>query len=396
MAKFDPNRYEQQFMSWRNKGSLMPIITPENRQLILDYIADMEIGLNVNPASRKGARSFCSLQSIYTKMNTLTILLEKELQIKSFADIKDLDLIRFFKNLRDGKFNRRDKAEPIVAAGTYVTMFKAFWHWYMRVQRKKNIIIEDITLDLDATCIKPKFNYFTVDDLRSIANESNHFYRILMWFMFDSGIRLPTELMNIRVSDLEWTDGFYALNIRDETSKTFGRKIKLLLCSEMLRDYIKNRNLTADTYIFKRDPAHINQYLKNIGYKLLKIGTAKEQTYENGRKQTNVINGLTMYDFRHSSACFWLPRYKSESAMKYRFGWKKSEMIEYYTSYLGMRDTVTKDDLYVGKDKPALERQLKELDAQKALLQEQMESSKREIDAMLKEARALVKERTEL
>jgi hypothetical protein len=40
---------------------------------------------------------------------------------------------------------------------------------------------------------------------------------------------------------------------------------------------------------------------------------------------------IKMYDFRHSSCCYWLPRYKSENALKYRFGWKKSDMISYYS-----------------------------------------------------------------
>ena len=43
------------------------------------------------------------------------------------------------------------------------------------------------------------------------------------------------------LSELEESE-IYQLNIRDEISKTFGRKIKLLLCSELLRGYIKEMN----------------------------------------------------------------------------------------------------------------------------------------------------------
>jgi len=48
-------------------------------------------------------------------------------------------------------------------------------------------------------------------------------YRILMMFLFDSGIRAPTELMNVKVSDLEWNSkqNHYTLTIRQETSKNF-------------------------------------------------------------------------------------------------------------------------------------------------------------------------------
>ena len=54
-----------------------------------------------------------------------------------------------------------------------------------------------------------------------------------------------------------------------------------------------------------------------------------------------------MYDFRHNSCCYWLPRYKSESALKYRFGWKKSDKIHYYSELLGMEDTIQKEDLNI-------------------------------------------------
>jgi hypothetical protein len=70
---------------------------------------------------------------------------------------------------------------------------------------------------------------------------------------------------------------------------------------------------------------------------------------------------LSLYDFRHSSACFWLPRYKSESALKYRFGWKKSDMIHYYTEFLGMKDTISQDDLYLDVTKTELEKEIVKL-----------------------------------
>ena len=51
----------------------------------------------------------------------------------------------------------------------------------------------------------------------------------MMWFLFDTGIRAPTEMMNIKVSDLSLMENSnnYELNIRAAISKTFGRKIKL-------------------------------------------------------------------------------------------------------------------------------------------------------------------------
>ena len=44
-------------------------------------------------------------------------------------------------------------------------------------------------------------------------------------FLFDTWIRSPTELVNVRVSDLY--NDFKELQIREETAKTFGRRIKV-------------------------------------------------------------------------------------------------------------------------------------------------------------------------
>jgi integrase len=195
-------------------------------------------------------------------------------------------------------------------------------------------------------------------------------------------------MMNIRVNDLEWNEknGHYTLNIREEVSKTFGRRIKLLLCSGLLREYIANKRLKPETYLFTKMPAKVNQYLKYLGFKVLKIGEFKGTTQMKNGKYNIITDGLTMYDFRHAAACYWLPRYKSESALKYRFGWKKSDMIHYYTELLGMHDTIQEDDLYVDVTKTELERQLQEKSNDITLLQEQVKNQ----DEALQEVMALL------
>ena len=67
-------------------------------------------------------------------------------------------------------------------------------------------------------------------------------FKVLLTFLFDSGIRAPTELMNVRVEDLEWeaSSAKFMLRIRDESSKTFGRRIRLMLSSELLKRYSRS------------------------------------------------------------------------------------------------------------------------------------------------------------
>jgi integrase len=196
-----------------------------------------------------------------------------------------------------------------------------------------------------------------------------------MMFLFDTGIRAPTELMNVKVSDLIWDNNknHYTLIIREETSKTFGRKIKLLLCSEILKKYIKDKNIKNDQFIFTIHPQNANKYLKSLAYRVLKMGTLIDRRkLKSGSYYYALKDGLTMYDFRHSSACYWLIRYKSESALKYRFGWVRSSMIHYYTELLGMRDTIEEEDLYVDVSKTQLETEINKKGSEITLLQEQL------------------------
>lgn len=395
MTKIDPHNSERAYKNWRyEKGAPFNGISERNRQLLIQYLDDMEIGANVSPVSKKGPRSYIRLRNLKSKVHSWALIIEKEMGIKYIPELesKEREFLLLIKKLRDSKIKTRQKTgNSFTGVGTLIKAFKSLWHWYQRVQRKDGKDVRDITQDLDARDAKPKFNYFTIEQLNKLCNEAKYDYRVLMMFLFDSGIRAPTEMMNVRVSDLEWEKEkkHFTLTIREETSKTFGRRIKLLLCSDMLKDYIRSKKLKSDQYLFTTKPYLVNQYLKKLGNKILGMGEFHKKRGSDGKIYTCSNNGLTMYDFRHSSACYWLPRYKSESALKYRFGWKKSEMIHYYTELLGMKDTISEEDLYVDVSKTQLEREITNKGNEITLLQEQLQAQDKKMEAMMEIMRAL-------
>ena len=95
-------------------------------------------------------------------------------------------------------------------------------------------------------------------------------------------------------------------------------------------------------------------------------------------------SNLTMYDFRHVSCCYWLPRYKSESALKYRFGLKKSDKIHYYSELLGMKDTISEEDLLIDVTKTEIEKRLNQSEKDKELMQERINSMEEQMKEILK------------
>jgi hypothetical protein len=292
---------------------------------------------------------------------------EKRFGLKKLTDITETQIFSYFGDMRNGILKKHD-GKNYISPRNFVKDFKTFWHWWIKINKKEGIELKDITSDLDNSGDKPEWVYLTEEQIKKICNEAKYEYRVLIWFLFDTGIRSPTELMNVKVSDL--FSNFKELNIREETSKTFGRRIKLMICSDLIREYVKTKSLQKDDCLFTTSPAATNKYLKRLAKRVL--GDEKSpagSTYAN----------LTMYDFRHCSCCYWLPRYKSESALKYRFGWKSSDKIHYYSEMLGMKDTISEDDMLVDITKMELEKRIDKTEKENQMLKEDNEIMKHQI-----------------
>jgi hypothetical protein len=370
--KRDPYKHKERYLKWRkNVGKAIPGVTKANSQLILKYLDDMEIGSNISNLNRKGSRSYIRLNTLREKTIFFAKKFEEIYGLNCVTDITEEQLCGFFSDMKKGKIKRLD-GKPYKSISDFVKVFKAFWHWHQKVNKKNGNGISDITEDLDSRQEKPKWVYLTEEQVRSLCNQAKFEYKVLFMFLFDTGIRSPTELMNVKVSDLY--NGYKELNIRDEISKTFGRKIKLMLCSTLLREYIKEKELTENDYLFEITPSAVNRYLKTLAEKVL--GDSNSPAGEK-------YSALTMYDLRHNSACYWLPRYKSESALKYRFGWKGSEFIHYYTEFLGMKDTISEEDILLEEEQRELKKELKKSEMEKGVMQERMDHMENQMKQIL-------------
>jgi len=367
--KIDPYKHKERYLNWKKKTKKeIPKISKQNSDLILQYLTDMENGINISCVNKKGARSYIRLNALKTRMIFLIQQFEAKFKIQNIKNIKEEQLFSFFADMRNGKIKRKDK-KKYKSVQDYVKIFKAFWHWYQKASKKQGIEIHDITADLDTSGTKPEWVYLNEKQVKTLCNKSKYEYKVLILFLFDTGIRSPTELINIKVSDL-YSD-CKELHIREEISKTFGRRIKLMICSQLLKEYIENKKLKPEDYLFPINPYITNRYLKRLGESV--FGNKKSLA---GQKYSQ----LTMYDFRHISCCYWLPRYKSESALKYRFGWKKSDKIHYYSELLGMKDTISEEDLLIDVTKTELEKRLTKTEQENELRKDEFKRMKKEVE----------------
>lgn len=386
----DPHSVMHRFLQWK-KSAVCPDgranqdfftdISPLHADALVRYILDMEAGRNVARGSKKGQRGFQHLLSTASRLRVLLRQLEEHTG-KRAMDFVEERVIDTFNAMRSGQI-LSTQGKVYQSTWNYAKIFRAFWRWHIRRKRKEGIHVPDITEDLDSGVDrKPAWSYFTLDGAKKMAALTNLECRALILFLFDSGIRAPKEMMNVRVKDL--TDipdsENLCLNIRHETSKTFGRKIKLLLCSQVLKEYIKTAGLHSEDFLFSANPATYNKRLGQLGFKALGIGERRESARKDGGAPfVNIRGGVTMYDFRHNSVCYYLPIYKGESQLMYRFGWNNSSMIRYYSEWMGMRDTIGDDDILVDTTRTEVEQQLEAEKGRSELLKEQLKSQGQEL-----------------
>lgn len=373
IMKIDPYNHKEKYIRWKEKAEQGIFNSEENKQVILQYLLDMERGINISRVSTKGARSYTRLNSLASRMTFFARKFEEHYSINEITKMSEEKIIEFFANMKNGQI-KRDDGREFMSVETYTKIFRAFWHWWQKINKKNGIEISDITVDLDTRQEKPKWVYMTEEEIKLLADKAKYDYKILIMFLFDSGIRSPTELINIKVSDL--FNDCKELTIRDEISKTFGRRIKLMFSHSLIKEYVAQKGLVSDNYLFPISHHVVNKYLKRLATRVL-----GDKASPAGAKYSE----LTMYDFRHCSCCYWLPRYKSESALKYRFGWKKSDKIHYYSELLGMRDTISEEDLLIDVTKTEIEKRLIQTEKENALLQEQVKELQKQFAEIFRE-----------
>jgi len=361
VEKADPFNNKPRWEQWKKNLKVSTRygnnLSKINHDLIIEYLLDMEAGYNV---ARRGKLSYIRLNTIRQR---ITWILEN-IDIPDIRTATRRQVLSFFNKIENGELTRRN-GKKFRSVADYIKVFKAFWHWFQRRELEHDRTIKDITMDLDKSeRNENEFVYFTIDELKTVINHCKFEYRTYLWLLFDSGIRSPTELMSLKVGDFHWMEDnkIYELDIKDGYAKTFGRKIKLVLSSQLLSEYLRGRK--ADEPFFQLDWWSFSRYLKRIFVKVLGDKSTK------GGKS---IKEVRPYDFRHSAACYWRTRYKNVNAYLYRFGWKEMRMVNYYTKFLGMQDTISQDDLLIDSEaKSKLELELERERKTRTLMEERL------------------------
>jgi len=266
-------RYEKNiYQNWKLKvlKSGEPDISKENSKLFLEYILDMEIGMNISRKNqKKGGRSEGRLNYIRRKLKQVMQYFEK-LGINPITNITEKQAIEWNNALNRGMIKRIDGKE-YGAPSEFIVTFKAFWNWYIKSRRKLGVEVKDLTEDLDLKKKENTFVYLSKDqvfnDIAPALNKINPGYGILVRFLFDSITRFPTEASSLQEEFIGEKEGEVWISIPKEISKTFGRDFNLLYCGEALLQYLKEKkkekNKKDDKRVKDRTDGYVFSFLKN-------------------------------------------------------------------------------------------------------------------------------------
>lgn len=176
--KKDPYKHEEKYRAWKeqiNKIGFIEGITRENSDLILSYVFDMELGMNVSNSSKKGSRSYIHLNTLKQRMISLAKRFEEHYKIRCITELTEHQIIAYFAKMRNGEVRRVD-GKRFKAVIDYVKIFKSFWHWHMKVSKKQGVKILDITEDLDCSKEKPQWVYLDENQVKQLYENAKYNY----------------------------------------------------------------------------------------------------------------------------------------------------------------------------------------------------------------------------
>jgi len=386
--KKDVHCHEATFFNWKERASEGGVegLNKSNSDILIKYISDMETGQNVGKGSKKGSRSYGRLNVLRQKLMRIFNLLEA----RGINDITKADknysaVHGLFDDLFKGRIKRLDNGQPYRYVSDYVRNFKAFWHWWMKINRKQGIAVEDITEDLSTENPAVQFVYLTKEQVDEMLPYFNEQQQVLIKFLYDTIIRFPTECLSLKVKDVYEKNGEVWLSIPDEISKNnkSGRTFNLLYCGDALRKYIRESNLQPCDDLFSLSYERFSEKLKKVAKQLWGDKISHPKAGE-------MYSNLSGYDFRHSGAIHLRILAQKNAnisldAVRQRGGWSDFKMLNYYTQFLGLTGEIKKEDLLISEDKSRLEKEIEQLRNESKQQKEENLKNKEILDSKMKE-----------
>jgi len=294
-------------------------ILKENKDLILEFLRDCELGKTIKKGQKKKIHTIRLLRLAYALMQ-----LSRWFN-KPFSKVTQKDMENFILKLENGKIKtKKGKSFTSESQITIKKIIRKFYKWLLG----NSVNYPDLVIWIDTSGKIPEIESISRDKINKIINKTGNIkHKALLYFMFDSGAR-PDEALNIKVKDLIEKDNFY--KVRIVYSKTKPRTISVNLATPYLKDWLKEHPEEDDpeSYIFSFSYNSMVKILVRLGKKI-KIK-------------------LNPRILRHSSATYYANIIRSRAQLCYRYGWAlSSAMPDRYIDRNGLLEEETSEAVKV-------------------------------------------------
>jgi hypothetical protein len=366
--KVDVFKRKQSYLNWKERAQDegIPSISKKNSDLVIQYVRDMETGQNIAKGSAKGGRSYPRLCNLVQRMTWIARMLE-ERGVDDLGECNEQTAFSLFSDMERGVLLTQS-GKPYKSFGDYARVFKAFWHWWMKVNRKQGRIIADITDDICTNATPAPFVYISKDRLEKMLPYFTEDEQVMLLFLFDTMIRSPTEVLSLRASHVYEQDGEMWVTVPDEISKTFGRTLNLLYSGQAVREHVTRKRLGPDNPLFSFKSPLLNKKMQKVAVQL--FGDTRSHA------KGELFSKATLYDLRHSGAVHFRllakenPGSISLDAVRHRGGWTDMKMLNYYTQFLGIDGKIERQGMLLRSERHRLEDEVETLKKDLAAVRE--------------------------
>lgn len=323
--KIDVYGINRKYINYKARIENDSTIIPKNRELILKYLRDSELGKTILKGQKKKIGNARNLRviSILRNMDNLWFR-------KPFDEVTVYDMEEFVLALENGKIkSKTEKPYSSESQKTIKKFIRKFWKWMKGNNRRYPEHVEWIDTSGKDAEIHPLPNLREdVDKMVDFA--PGYMKKAILYTLFDSGAR-KSEFLNFRIFDMkkDAESKMYFGHIRH--SKTFARPVALPLATPYIEKWLEHHpekdNDKAQLFPVSKDS--LDNMLKRIGRKALNFN-------------------VTCLTLRHTSATYYAQKIPDRATYCKRFGWSfASKMPDRYISWANIYEKRTVEAIEV-------------------------------------------------
>ena len=242
-------------------------ITERNKQLILQFLRDCELGKTVKRSQKKRIGKARQVKYLGA-LRQLALWMNMDFDKVTQREMEDLVL-----GIENNGFLKRDGTPYTESVKRdFKVCLRKFYKWLFG----NNEVYPELVQWIDTREVVPEVSALSREEIERMSEyAASPMERAVVWGLFDSGARAE-EFLNIRYRHLEETtteDGQTIYKVRIEFSKTKPRTILLPIASKYWQSHLSNwKEREPETQVFSLPYSSLGRSFVGLGRSLLGKG----------------------------------------------------------------------------------------------------------------------------